>query len=110
MRSPALSRRPPGWFAHRSLAVKFGLLVGVVIPAFAALLGTLLVSNAAVNRARQDAADLNNAQALVLQLDTRASEFKVDAFRALVRPDPQAELPNLDDDVATADDLLAQLA
>ncbi|MBB3677433.1 methyl-accepting chemotaxis protein [Modestobacter versicolor] len=109
MRSPASTRRS-GWFADRPLAVKFGLLVGVVVLTFAVLLGTLLSSNADVHEAEVDSGHLNQAQNLALQLDTRASEFKVDAFRALVRPDPAAELPNLADDVATAQGLLDELA
>jgi len=109
MRSPATAGRL-GWFADRRLAVKFGLLVGVVVLTFAVLLGTMLSTNADVSGAQRDGAARERAQALVLQLDTRASEFKVDAFRALVRPDPSAELANLADDVATAQGLLDELA
>ncbi|WP_369140121.1 methyl-accepting chemotaxis protein [Modestobacter versicolor] len=108
MRSPTPARS--GWFADRPLAVKFGLLVGVVVLTFAVLLATLLTSNAEVREAQHESAAFNQAQNLALQLDTRASEFKVDAFRALVRPDPAAELPNLADDVATAQGLLDELA
>ncbi|MGY5885007.1 methyl-accepting chemotaxis protein [Modestobacter lacusdianchii] len=103
-------RSPTHWFTDRPLAVRFAVLVGVVVVAFGSLLTTLLTSNAAVRQAEDEGTALADAQALVLQLDTRASEFKVDAFRALVRPDPQAELPNLRDDVATAEGLLAELA
>jgi len=106
MRSPT----PAGWFADRTLGAKFALLVGVVVLAFAALLTTLVTSNADVRQTEHEAAALAEAQELVLQLDTRASEFKVDALRALVRPDPAAELPNLQDDVATAEELLGELA
>jgi len=109
MRSPAPVRRP-GWFADRRLAVKFGLLVAVVVLALGALLTTLVASNAAVSAAHEDSGHLDDAEDLVLQLDTRASEFKVDAFRALVSPTPADELPNLAEDEATASGLLEELA
>jgi len=109
MSSPAPTRRLR-WFADRRLVVKFGLLAGVVVLTFAVLLTVLVTSNAAIRGAEEDSTALHHAQDLVLQLDTRASEFKVDAFRALVRPDPAAELPNLADDVDTAQGLLEELA
>jgi methyl-accepting chemotaxis protein len=46
---------------------------------------------------------------MVMQLDTRASELKVDGYKALVRSDPEAQLEELAGDVATADELLAVL-
>ena len=109
MRPPTAVRRA-GWFADRRLAVKFALLVSVVVLAFAVLLTTLIASNAAVSRAHHETARLNDAEGLVLQLDTRASEFKVDAFRALVSSTPADELANLADDEATATGLLDELA
>ena len=53
---------------------------------------------------------LNQAQALVLQLDTRASELKVDGFKALVRENPAEQLTELADDIATPEAMLAELA
>ena len=35
------------------------------------------------------------AEAIVLQLDTRASELKVDGYKAVVRTDPEAQLEEL---------------
>src|SRR3978361_1216911 len=52
-RRPAMAPRAlprSGSFADRPLAVKFGLLVGVVVLTFAVLLTTLMTSNAAVRR------------------------------------------------------------
>ena len=108
MQPPTAVRRP-GWFADRRLAVKFGLLVAVVVLAFAVLLTGLLLSNGSVREASEEQHALNEAEALVLQLDTRASEFKVDAFRALVSADPSSELANLAEDEATAAELIAEL-
>jgi hypothetical protein len=40
-----------GWFANRPLAVKFGVLIGVVVLAFGGLLTAVLVGNSAVRDA-----------------------------------------------------------
>ncbi|MCZ2815514.1 methyl-accepting chemotaxis protein [Modestobacter sp. VKM Ac-2984] len=108
MRSPA----PPGpssWFADRRLAVKFGLMIGVVVLAFGVLVTATLSSNASVRDASAHLAELDQAAELVLQLDTRASELKVDGLKALVSPTPADQLVDVTDDVATADALLDEL-
>src|SRR5690606_31022188 len=76
--------RSSGWFANRPLVVKFGILLAVVSLAFAGLLGATLISNASVHELTHQQENLVAAQTLVLQLDTRASELKVDAFKAMV--------------------------
>ncbi|MGY1811317.1 methyl-accepting chemotaxis protein [Blastococcus sp. SYSU D00820] len=107
-------RQPPGpragWFADRPLGVKFGILVGVVVLAFGGLLTSTLVGNAAVRDAQVQLDSLAHAEVLVLQLDTRASELKVDGFKALVRADPATQLQELSEDIATPEGLLAELA
>ena len=107
---PRTSARPPGWFANRPLAQKFGALVAVVVLAFGLLLGAVLMGNSDVSTANRQLADLNHAQEVVLQLDTRASELKVDGYKTLVRPDPGAELDELSGDIQTGTDLLDELA
>ena len=107
--SPAGARRA-GWFANRPLAVKFAILVGVVVLALGGVLGSMLVGNATVQEASADLDRLNTAEKLVLQLDTRASELKVDGFKTLVRADPAAQLGELADDIATPEGMLAELA
>jgi methyl-accepting chemotaxis protein len=109
MRSPSSTHRP-GWFADQRLAVKFGLLVTVVVLALAGLLTGLLMSHASVSRAGERADAIGRAEALVLQLDTRAAEFEVDALRALASPDPAAEPAGPSDGGATAGGLLDELA
>ncbi|MBY3555857.1 HAMP domain-containing protein, partial [Modestobacter lapidis] len=99
-----------GWFADRRLAVKFGFVLGVVVLVFGSLLTALLTSNGSVRDANERLDRLATAQELVLQLDTRASELKVDGFKALVRPVPSEQLAELADDVATPTRLLAELA
>src|SRR3954470_2681082 len=107
---PRTSARPPGWFANRPLAQKFGALVAVVVLAFGLLLAAVLMGNSDVSTANRQLADLNHAQEIVLQLDTRASELKVDGYKTLVRPDPAAELEELAGDVQTGQELLDELA
>jgi methyl-accepting chemotaxis protein len=109
MRSPAPSRRL-GWFADRRLAAKFGIMIAVVVLAFGGLVAATLSSNAHVQQANGRLDALNHAEELVLQLDTRASELKVDGFKALVRPVPAEQLSELADDIDTPTQLLAELA
>src|SRR3954453_7402308 len=101
--------RAPGWFAHRPLAQKFGALIAVVVLAFGLLLAAVLIGNADIATANRELADLNHAQEVVLGLDTRASELKVDGYKTLVRPDPGAELDELTGDIQTGTDLLGEL-
>jgi methyl-accepting chemotaxis protein len=107
--SPAAPRRA-GWFANRPLAVKFGVLLSVVVLACGGMLGSMLTGNAAVRGATHDLKEYELAYGLVLQLDTRASELKVDGFKALVREVPSEQLAELADDIATPEALLAELA
>src|SRR3954454_12076569 len=85
----------PGWFANRPLAQKFGALITVVVLAFGLLLAAVLIGNADISAASETLANLNQAEKVVLQIDTRASELKVDGYKTLVRPDPAAELDEL---------------
>ena len=81
--------RRAGWFADRPLAVKFGVLLAAVVLAFGGVIGAVLVGNADVREADLELGPASNAaQELVLQLDTRASELKVDGFKALMRAGP----------------------
>jgi methyl-accepting chemotaxis protein len=101
--------RSAGWFADRPLAVKLGVLVGVVVLAFVGVLAAVLVGNGAVREATTQVQELADAETLVLQLDTRASELKVDGFKALVRDVPAEQLAELADDIATPEALLDEL-
>jgi methyl-accepting chemotaxis protein len=101
--------RQAGWFVNRPLSVKFGILVGTVVVSCGAVLGSVMIGDAAKTSASADLGHLNQAEALVLQLDTRASELKVDGFKALVRPNPSEQLSELADDIATPQDMLTQL-
>ena len=102
--------RRAGWFADRPLAVKFGILIGIVVLALGSVLLTMLSGFGTVQDANAHLSRLNAAEELVLQLDTRASELKVDGYKAVVREDPTEQLPELADDIATPKALLAELA
>src|SRR3712207_7608765 len=52
---------------------------------------------------------LNEAEKLVLQLDTRASELKVDGFKAIVRENPSEQLSELADDIARSEEHTSEL-
>ena len=60
-------RRPRGvgWFANRPLAVKFGILIGVVVLAFGGVVGSVMIGNADVrevsHRARRPRARLRRS-------------------------------------------------
>ena len=107
--APPTARRA-GWFADRTLAVKFGVLIGVVVLAFGGLLTAVLVGNSSVRDANTTLQNLNEAEELVLQLDTRASELKVDGFKTITRENPADQLTELADDIATPEAMLADLA
>ena len=107
--SPAAQRRA-GWFADRPLAVKFGVLVGAVAVSCGGVVGSMVVGNSNVRDISDRSQQLNAAESIVLQLDTRASELKVDGYKALVRSDPEAQLEELAGDIATAEELIASLA
>jgi methyl-accepting chemotaxis protein len=107
--SPSRAGRSPGWFAHRPLAVKFAILIGVVFLAFAGVFTAVIVGDSRVQTANQQLDTLNKAEKLVLQLDTRASELKVDGYKTAVRPDPAAELDELTGDVETPTEMMAAL-
>ena len=106
---PRAGTKRARWFANRTLAVKFGILVGVVFLAFGNVLVSVLTGNASVRAANEELAHVSHAEMLVLQLDTRASELKVDGFKALVREVPAEQLSELADDIATPEALLAEL-
>ncbi len=93
------------WTVGRKLALLagIGLLVTLVVSAVA------LQGMSAVRDKGAAQADLQAAQALLLRLDTRSSELKVDGFKALVSPAPGEGLDELAEDIAEPRALLAEL-
>src|SRR5687767_13113105 len=51
---PRAGTKRAGWFANRPLAVKFGILVGVVLLAFGNVLVSVLAGNASVREANEE--------------------------------------------------------
>ena len=100
------ARRRGGWFTDRSLLAKLATLVGVVVLAFGALVVSVVQANAKIYGEIDQLTVLSQANTLVRQLDTRASEMKVDGYKTLVRPDPAAQRGELSEDAATAQELL----
>ncbi len=96
-------------FASRSLHAKALVLLCVVLAAVAGVVGTLLLGNNRISAQTAELAQLSTAQSLVLQLDTRASELKVDGYKALVREDPESQQADVVDDRGQVTDLLGQL-
>ena len=108
MSAPA-SRRAR-WFADRSLPARFAMVGAVVCLSFVALVVSTTSSAATVRAQEARMTDLTRALELVLQLDTRASELKVDGYKAMVREDPSEQLAELAEDIATPRGLLDELA
>ncbi len=102
--------RRAGWFGNLSMSAKFAVLGAALGLSATGIVGAAFTSSLRSADVGDELAVLNEANALVLQLDTRASELKVDAYSSLVRPDPQSEVANVVDDVAKVDALLGQLA
>ncbi|WP_245160561.1 methyl-accepting chemotaxis protein [Blastococcus sp. CT_GayMR20] len=105
----AAAPRRSGWFADRPLAAKFAVLLGVVVLSLGGVLTAMLVGNAGVRDASATLDDLNRAEKLALQLDTRASELKVDGFKAITRENPAEQQSELAEDIATPAAMLAEL-
>ena len=83
--------------------VALGLLVALAIG------GVALHANSRVTAAQDELSRSIAAQQFTLQLDTRASELKVDALVALVRADAKATVPEVEGDVAAVFALLDQI-
>jgi methyl-accepting chemotaxis protein len=99
-----MSRRPQFRMTHKLL-----LLAGLGLLATVAVSVVSIAGVAGVRKARADDATAAAAERIVLRLDTRASELKVDGYKAIVRPHPAEELAELADDTAKPKELLAQL-
>jgi methyl-accepting chemotaxis protein len=97
------------WFANRTLSQKFGALVGVTLLSTGGLLTAVLIGDTKKEAASAELADLSHAQALVLQIDTRASELKVDGYKTLVRPNAADELEELAGDIETPQAMIDEL-
>jgi len=104
-------RRPrETWFGNRSLSTKIAILAVGIMLSMGGVLAAATISNAQVDEAGQQLATLHEANSIVLRLDTRASELRIDAYASVTSADPRAEITNTADDVAKVQVLLDQLA
>ena len=83
--------------------VTLGLLVALAIS------GVALYANSRVSAAQEELSRSSAALQLTLQLDTSASELKVDALVAIVRADAEATVPEVEADIATVFRLLDEI-
>jgi methyl-accepting chemotaxis protein len=88
---------------------KLALLAGGGLLATVAVAATMTVGVAGVRAAQEDFAKASHAETLVLRLDTRASELKINGFKAVVRVDPAEQLTELAEDIAAPTEMLAEL-
>ncbi|MGZ4487744.1 MAG: methyl-accepting chemotaxis protein [Nocardioides sp.] len=93
------------WTVGRRLAAIAVLGVMMGLSAW----GVALHGLTAVRTTNTQLETIQKADTILAQLDTRASELKVDGYKTLVRPDPSSELSELSDDSGTIDTLLTQL-
>jgi len=93
------------WTIGPKLAVlaACGLVTTVVTGAVA------FVGMSSVGAAKTELSSMHQARSTVLRLDTRASELKVDGYKALVMPDPRQERAELVDDTGKVNGYLADL-
>jgi methyl-accepting chemotaxis protein len=81
-----------------SFVGKLGVLggIGVAAATISGVAGVIAVQRYEALAERLEAQ--SHAQMLIRELDTRASELKVDGYKALVRPDPAEERAELEED------------
>ncbi|NHC46460.1 methyl-accepting chemotaxis protein, partial [Motilibacter aurantiacus] len=92
-----------------SIGAKLAAVAGVGVLATVTVGAVAVLGAERIDDEQTTLSAIRDARANVLRLDTRASELKVDAYKAMVRPDPAAQKSELADDVATAQELLGKL-
>jgi len=88
---------------------KLTLLAGVGLLATVAVATVAVVGVSGVRTAQEEYGKAAKAETLVLRLDTRASELKINGFKAIVRGDPAEQLTELAEDIAAPTEMLAEL-
>jgi methyl-accepting chemotaxis protein len=96
----------------RSLTIvqKLGVLGGVGFLAATVSGGAGLLAVREYSALSSELASATSAQQLIRELDTRASELKVDGYKAVVRPDPANEKAEFVDDSGTITKRLSALS
>lgn len=94
------------WTVGRRVA----LIAGIGVAATAVVGGVAFTTSLQVAEASHLAITHSQAAELARALDTRSSELKVTAYRAVTESDPGALQADIAEDEATVDELLAELA
>jgi len=98
--------------SSRSLTIvaRLGVLGAVGFLAAVVSGGAGLVAVTRYSSLNDELTAQSQAQRLIRELDTRASELKVDGYKAIVRPDPAAEKAEFTDDAGKITSRLEKLA
>ncbi|GGK45230.1 hypothetical protein Ppa06_00960 [Planomonospora parontospora subsp. parontospora] len=96
-------------FLNRPVAVKLMALVGASLLALTACFAVTVVNNRAVDAANERLNRLNEANAIVLQLDRMAADLKVGGLESVVRDDPARQRETLDAQIKSTREMLERL-
>ncbi|WP_449063144.1 methyl-accepting chemotaxis protein [Planomonospora algeriensis] len=96
-------------FLNRPVAVKLMTLVGASLLALTACFAVTVVNNRSVDAANERLNRLNEANAVVLQLDRMAADLKVDGLEAVTRDDPARQRETLEAQVESTREMLERL-
>jgi methyl-accepting chemotaxis protein len=96
-------------FLDLSVSTKLTVLVAAGLAALATCLVVMTISTKDANRTSEELSELNQAGAVVLQLDRYASELKVNGLQAVLRRDPAAQPAKVEEQSEQTTKLLATL-
>ncbi|MBG0816087.1 methyl-accepting chemotaxis protein [Planomonospora sp. ID82291] len=96
-------------FLNRPIAVKLMTLVGASLLALTACFAVTVVNNRAVDTANERLGRLNEANAVVLQLDRLAADLKVNGLEAVIRDTPAQQRQTLQAQTTATQETLRRL-
>ena len=91
------------------IGTRMALLTGVALVPAVLVTATALQSSGRVDAETRTALELERASAKLYHLDNRNSEIKADAYRSLLEADLDVVLQDTADDVASAEEVLAEV-
>ncbi len=105
----ASTARPSARMQDLGIGTRMALLTGVALLPAALVTATALHSSSRVETETRHALELERASAKLYHLDNRNSEIKADAYRALVETDLDVVRQDTVDDIASAEEVLAEV-
>lgn len=105
----ASTARPSARMQDLGIGARMALLTGVALLPAVLVTGTALHSSSRVETETRHALELERASAKLYHLDNRNSEIKADAYRALVETDLDVVRQDTVDDIASAEEVLAEV-